>query len=303
MIECPPRRGAARGRAGDERRPDHTAVLLRRWCVAVSRVLTALVLTAIVVPAIKFGPPWLWWGMVLAGTLVGGLELVALLSRIGRPAWPVLAVGGALATALGFSRTPPIVAPVLTLLLLLAFTAALASREAPALRIDRVLGTLFVPVYLGLTCGCLGALGQTQLPGATDRGDMVILAMVAVYVGDISAFYGGRAFGKRKLAPVISPNKTWEGAAAGLLGSVCGALLAPLWFAQALSVRDALVLGLLLGVVGILGDLSESLLKRAAGVKDSGALLPGHGGMLDRADSLLFAAPALYWYYWIVLSG
>jgi phosphatidate cytidylyltransferase len=132
---------------------------------------------------------------------------------------------------------------------------------------------------------------------------MLILAMVAVYVGDIFALYGGRAFGRHRLAPVISPKKTWEGAIAGLVGSVAGSLLAPLWFARALPVRHAVALGLLLGTVGIAGDLAESLLKRAAEVKDSGSLLPGHGGILDRIDSLLFAAPVLYSYYVLFLAG
>lgn len=268
-----------------------------------SRILTALVLTAVIVPAVKFGPPWLWWGLVLGGLFLGALELVALLSRLGRPPSPALAVGGALATAFSFARTPPPVASVLTLVLILAFVFALRSREPLGRRVDRVLGTLLVPLYLGLTCGCLGALGQTQLPGATDRGDMVIFLLVAVYVGDIAAYYGGRAFGRRRLAPVISPNKTWEGAVSGLLGSIGGALLAPLWFARALPLGDAALLGAALGAIGIVGDLAESLLKRAAGVKDSGSLLPGHGGVLDRTDSLLFAAPALYWYYWFRFGG
>ena len=166
-----------------------------------------------------------------------------------------------------------------------------------------MLGTLFVVAYLGLTGGYLGALGTVQLAGATDRGDMLILAMVAVYVGDIFALYGGRALGRHKLAPVISPKKTWEGAIAGLVGSVAGALLAPAFFWRALPVHHAIALGLLLGVVGIAGDLAESLLKRAAEVKDSGSLLPGHGGILDRIDSLLFAAPVVYSYYALFLAG
>jgi phosphatidate cytidylyltransferase len=95
---------------------------------------------------------------------------------------------------------------------------------------------------------------------------------------------------------VLSPKKTWEGALGGVAASVGGALLAHVWFYQRLPIPHAIVLGILLGVAGILGDLAESMVKRAAGVKDSARTLPGHGGFLDRTDSLLFSAPVLYYY-------
>ncbi len=267
------------------------------------RVLTALVLAAIVVPAVKWAPPWAWWALVLVGGLGAVVELQAMLTRLGRAPWPALSAAGTVAIALSIGFAPLATPPLLTALVLVTLLVALAARGPLAPRVDRVLGTLFVVAYLGLTGGYLGALGTIQLPGATDRGDMIILALVAVYVGDIFAYYGGRTFGRHRLAPVISPKKTWEGLIAGLTGSVAGALLAPLWFARALPVRHAIALGLLLGGVGVVGDLVESLLKRAAEVKDSGTLLPGHGGILDRIDSLLFAAPVLYWYYLLFLAG
>jgi phosphatidate cytidylyltransferase len=105
------------------------------------------------------------------------------------------------------------------------------------------------------------------------------------------------------MAPVVSPKKTWEGAAGGVLGSVAGALVAHAWFFNRLPVGHAVALGVLLCGAGILGDLAESMLKRAAGVKDSSALLPGHGGVLDRVDSLLVAAPVLYYYWGVFLAG
>lgn len=268
-----------------------------------TRVLTALVLAAIVISVVKWAPPWAWWTLLMVAGIGAVLELQRILSRLGRTPWLVLSLAGTFAIALSIGFAPPATPPVFTAVLLFTLLFALAARGPLAARIDRVLGTLFVVAYLGLTGGYLGVLGTVQLPGTKDRGDMLILAMVAVYVGDIFALYGGRTFGRHKLAPVISPKKTWEGAVAGLVGSVAGALLAPLWFARGLPVRHALALGLLLGSVGIAGDLAESLLKRAAAVKDSGALLPGHGGILDRIDSLLFAAPVLYSYYALFLAG
>ncbi|MCU0224181.1 MAG: phosphatidate cytidylyltransferase [Acidobacteria bacterium] len=268
-----------------------------------TRVLTALVLAAIVIPAVKWAPPWAWWALLLVAGVGAVLELQGMLGRLGRTPWLALSLAGTITVALSIGFAPSAAPPLLTAVVLAALLAALAATGPLAPRVDRVLGTLFVVAYLGLTGGYLGALGTVQLPGATDRGDMLILAMVAVYVGDIFALYGGRAFGRHPLAPVISPKKTWEGAIAGLAGSVAGALLAPLWFARALPVRHAVALGLLLGIVGIAGDLAESLLKRAAEVKDSGTLLPGHGGILDRIDSLLFAAPVLYSYYALFLAG
>jgi phosphatidate cytidylyltransferase len=269
----------------------------------VKRIMTALVLAAIVVPAVKWAPPWAWWALLLVAGVGAVTELQTILTRLGRTPWLALSLAGTIAIALSIGYAPTATPPLFTAVVLATLIVALAAPGPFAPRVDRVLGTLFAVAYLGLTGGYLGALGTVQLPGATDRGDMLILAMVAVYVGDIFALYGGRAFGRHKLAPVISPKKTWEGAIAGLVGSAAGSLLAPFWFARALPVHHALALGLLLGSVGIAGDLAESLLKRAADVKDSGTLLPGHGGVLDRVDSLLFAAPVVYCYYALLLAG
>ena len=105
------------------------------------------------------------------------------------------------------------------------------------------------------------------------------------------------------MAPRLSPNKSWEGAIGGLAAAIGGGLLAHFWFFQRLPLVHAVVLGLLLGSAGIVGDLVESMIKRAAGAKDSSRLLPGHGGIMDRLDSLMFASPVLYYYYLVVLEG
>lgn len=137
-----------------------------------------------------------------------------------------------------------------------------------------------------------------------DHSRYILLLAAIVWAGDTGGYFGGRAlggkiFGERKLAPHISPKKTWEGAITGIVASVLGALLVNACFGNSLSSLEGIIAaGVLGGMFGQLGDLVESMLKRFAGVKDSGALLPGHGGFLDRVDGILFAAPAV----WMVIN-
>jgi phosphatidate cytidylyltransferase len=129
-----------------------------------------------------------------------------------------------------------------------------------------------------------------------DQGPFLIFFLFLVTWGnDTAAYYVGTWLGRHAMSPIISPRKTWEGAVGGLMGSVGVALLCRAWFLPSLSVGNTVAIGLVLGIVAPLGDLCESVLKRSAGVKDSGALIPGHGGILDRIDSLIFATPAFYY--------
>ncbi|HEY6873736.1 MAG TPA: phosphatidate cytidylyltransferase [Geobacteraceae bacterium] len=150
-----------------------------------------------------------------------------------------------------------------------------------------LMGFLYVPLLLG---------HLVLLRGLPHGVQWVFLLIVIVMAGDTGAYYTGSSFGRRKLYPIVSPNKSMEGAAGGLAGSVVGALIAKFTFFPELTVPDAVMTALLLGVLGQLGDLFESLLKRSFGVKDSGSIIPGHGGILDRLDSILFAAPAAFYY-------
>ncbi len=126
----------------------------------------------------------------------------------------------------------------------------------------------------------------------------VLLALATVYGGDIAAFYVGRTWGHRKLAPSLSPGKTIEGGAGAVGGSLAGALLFKILFFPKLPLWPVILLGLGVGFLGQTGDLFESLLKRLAQVKDSGSLIPGHGGLLDRIDSVLLSAPWVYFWAW-----
>jgi phosphatidate cytidylyltransferase len=123
----------------------------------------------------------------------------------------------------------------------------------------------------------------------------LLFALAVNWVGDIAAYYGGRAFGRHKLAPRISPGKTWEGAAASLAGSLIFGFFFLTRLIPSVTAIQSIALAAAGNVAGQFGDLTESAMKRGAGVKDSSALLPGHGGWLDRVDSTLFALPVIYW--------
>jgi phosphatidate cytidylyltransferase len=131
----------------------------------------------------------------------------------------------------------------------------------------------------------------------------LFLIMLIVMTNDSAAYYTGCSFGKHRLYLLVSPKKSIEGAVGGLVGSLFGALLAKFIFFPQLTFGDAVLTAIVIGVVGQTGDLFESLLKRSFGVKDSGTLIPGHGGLLDRMDSILFAAPITYYYVLFFFRG
>jgi phosphatidate cytidylyltransferase len=138
-----------------------------------------------------------------------------------------------------------------------------------------------------------------RLHGAGKQGPLLLLfAMVIVWVSDSVAYFVGRAIGKHPLAPKLSPKKTWEGTVAGFLGSLAIALLFERWLA--IPRADLLAMAAVGNIAGQVGDLLESAYKRSAGIKDSGSLLPGHGGVLDRIDALILAIPVV-WYYWVLI--
>jgi phosphatidate cytidylyltransferase len=126
--------------------------------------------------------------------------------------------------------------------------------------------------------------------------EFLFYLLLVVWSGDTGAYYVGSYFGTHRLAPVVSPKKTIEGAIGGLIVSLLASCIAKWTFLPLFNYRDCISLGILLAVISQLGDLCESLLKRAVNVKDSGTILPGHGGILDRLDGVMFAAPVLYYY-------
>ncbi|MCM5569189.1 phosphatidate cytidylyltransferase [Burkholderiaceae bacterium FT117] len=284
------------------------------------RVVTALVLLAVLLPTIFWWPAWTWAALTLAFLSVGAREWAGLLAivaaraagsepaaggagparRVGRVAWPtalgVLAIGVVLLAWRWLAGWPAWLA-----LSVSAAAAAWWCLAGPArLRAHRAEGG-GAALAAGLLLACWIALIELHAMGPA----VLLVAMAIVWIADIAAYFVGRAIGRRKLAPRISPGKSWEGAAGGALAVVAAA-----WAVSALAdggplaaslparlfdtLGPALAVPLFVGLaaLSVVGDLHESLLKREAGVKDSGTLLPGHGGVLDRIDALIPVMPA-----------
>jgi phosphatidate cytidylyltransferase len=156
-----------------------------------------------------------------------------------------------------------------------------------------VLGLMYIPFMLS---------HFILLRISQDGAIWIFFVLVLAFSGDIAAFYVGRNIGKKKLMPLISPGKTVEGTVGLLIGSILGCVLFRSFFYQTISIFHAVILGLLGGILGQLGDLCESAIKRTSGVKDSGSLILGHGGLLDRLDCLIFIAPFVYYYRLFVIT-
>jgi phosphatidate cytidylyltransferase len=250
------------------------------------RILTALVLGALVVIVLLALPARAAVIAIFVVVLAGAWEWAALggaqrpVQRIGYVAGVALALWLAWPASSDPSilRTMMIVAALWWLLAL----AWLAIRPASGGRVSALASGLLVLVPLGVG---LGRLALTEPLGRY----LLLFLIVLIAAADVGAFFGGRHFGRHKLAPLVSPGKTWEGVAAGMCGAALVAVVsAGLWSA---ALPTWLAVCLLVAVVSVVGDLTESMFKRRAGLKDSGSLLPGHGGVLDRIDSMAAATP------------
>ena len=239
------------------------------------------------------GPPLATVVLVAVAAALGLLEVFAMLQAGGVA--PLRIVGAAGAAALFAGALVPELAPMLPVVTLAVAAAVLSRAEAMSTTVTAAAATLFASAYVGSLAGTIAAL--RVLPPVSDGAWRVTLLLAIVMASDTFAYFAGSAFGRHKLAPRISPGKTVEGLAGGLVGGVVAALVVRQVGLPALPAPAAVALGLVVASFGVTGDLVESLMKRWAGVKDSGRLFPGHGGMLDRLDSLLFGAPVLYYYF------
>jgi phosphatidate cytidylyltransferase len=257
------------------------------------RVVSAAVLLIVLFGTLWFLPPWVTVLLAALVAWIGAGELAAMARVLGMAVPPVFVSAAAAIVSVAFlaaAEDAPAGALAAVLLALIvaagAMTLALGPPDPSVL--GRTATLVMAPLYVGLPLGAIAWVFCVHGPAATTW----LLVMIAV--SDSGQYYCGRAFGRRKLAPAVSPAKTIEGAVGGvIIATMAGAVSGP-WALPGLSPATAAGLTLALVLAGIVGDLFESLLKRSAGVKDSSNLIPGHGGVLDRIDSHLFAAPVFY---------
>ena len=256
------------------------------------RVYSALVLLPLLYLLTRHLPPAAFFILVMAAVLLAQWEFLALF--IEKNHLPSHALVGFSGTGLLLiaMQWPAVIdfslALSITLLALLCYQVGFAPAGPRHLSMFILLFGIFYTAY---TLGHFLLLRNQQ-----DGALLVLFVLLVTWAGDAAAYYVGKTWGARPLAPRLSPNKTVEGFLGGLVVAPLIAWIGHLWFLPVVTPVDCLILGILFTVLGLLGDLSESALKREAGVKDSGALIPGHGGMLDRVDSLLLNAPVFYYY-------
>jgi phosphatidate cytidylyltransferase len=262
------------------------------------RVAVAAIGIPAVLAALWFGG-WALGALLAVSAVIATIELYGLASAQGVQPFAMTGAAGSGAVVLLATAYPTpgqAAAPVLATLVavaLVALAGAVWLRWPGGEPLASVAITLLGPVYVG--CTLAFAVFLRSLPAV----GFVLLPLVVVWVGDSTAYFAGRAWGKTKLFPAASPGKTVVGGVAGLIGSaLAGTLVAALTLTSVpgvgVSALAGAVIGALIGVAAPIGDVAESVLKREAGVKDSGRILPGHGGMLDRIDALLFAFPIAY---------
>jgi phosphatidate cytidylyltransferase len=251
-----------------------------------SRLLITVVLVPIVLGAVWLGHWWMFALVAIAAALA--LHEYWLMARPLSPLAPAGYIGVALAlVGAEMSGLDWMLAGVLSVFALAFVLKAISEARAAATAAisATVMGTLWIGGGLGF---------MILLRAIPDHGRLALVTLLlAVWAGDTFAYFGGRVLGRHKMAPSTSPGKTWEGFVFGTAATIFVAFVS-LYKQDFLTIRESIVLGVVLALAGPIGDLFESLLKRDAGVKDSGNLLVGHGGMLDRLDAFLFAAPAAY---------
>lgn len=283
-----------------------------------SRLVTAAValpvlIASIVIPPLKL----LFVAIAVAAMAVALYEFWFLAKRVGARPDVVIGYAGAAAVFATFLLDPELrfTPPLLLFVIPALVIAALAAEMLRGAPFDKMIlsvgatvaGVLYVILLGGFLVAVRVGFQQTipaeggyWFPAAVvDRTlstHLLGFFFLVLMGSDTGAYYAGRAFGKHKLAPRVSPGKTWEGAVGGMLASLFAAALAHFWFFPELPLMAALPLAAVMNVLGVAGDLSESALKRGANAKDAAHILPGHGGFLDRLDSLLFSAPLLYYF-------
>ena len=253
-----------------------------------TRVVSGAVLIALAVGVVWFASSlvFLIVAAVLVGLGVNELVVLARASQLNVAFWPALVAALLVLLSVGAPGHPLEVA-LMTAVVGLGLATLGAWRGDPH-ALATTAAALFPALYLGLPVGALVAVRNLRGP----RG--LFLLMLTIIVSDSMQYYTGRLFGRRPLAPLVSPKKTVEGAMGGFVFGTALFTIVGAWWLPAVPVGFRVLVGVTLVALGIAGDLFESMLKRSANVKDSSSLIPGHGGILDRIDALLFAAPVYY---------
>jgi phosphatidate cytidylyltransferase len=254
------------------------------------RLITVAPLVPLLILAITWHRPEAVWAIVFAATGVALHEYFGMALADETDRWFGIGLGVVLAALVYWGGTAilavgPLIVVAPALYYLFRFRDLASAMQRLGL-------TSFGLVYAGILLSFL-ALQKRDLPHG---GDWVLITLMTAWFGDTGAYFAGRFLGKTKLYPAISPGKTRAGAVGGLAGSFMAAVLANLWFFPELGWVHGAVVTIAGSALGQCGDLVESMMKRAFGVKDSGKILPGHGGILDRVDAVLFIAPFVYVY-------
>ncbi len=272
--------------------------------MAASNLTLRLVSAAVAVPpllALLFlGPAWAWLLFLLVvGALPGALEVFDMACP-GDTRAKIVGVALTWTVALALWWWPVEPRLLVTVLLVLPFVSIAFAlwrlREISVSALQLAIAT-FAPVWVGVG---VGSVALARVLGGNDGPAYALLCLMIAWLGDTGGYFAGRFLGKHKLFERVSPKKTVEGAIGGLVAVVLGTLAVRATLLPSMPVRDAVVLGVVGALLGTVGDLGESLLKRSVGVKDSGGIVPGHGGMLDRIDAVLLTAPLMLLYLvWI----
>ncbi|MEZ4262646.1 MAG: phosphatidate cytidylyltransferase [Polyangiaceae bacterium] len=266
------------------------------------RIATAAVGAPLILALLYKGPPWGFFLLALPAVAIGSWELFNM-THPGDRASQVIGTLLAAATSLGVyfsmgdARALATVLVVMPMLGPLVTLVRLGDMKTAGFRASAM---SFGPLFVGVPLTLLAVI-RRDIPG--DGPSYVVLAIMFAWFSDTGGYFAGRFLGKHKLYEAVSPKKTIEGSIGGLAGAAVGALLGHFWFLPSLPLVDGIVLAIVAGALGQAGDLGESVLKRSTGVKDSGAIVPGHGGILDRVDALLFTSTATFLYtLWFVVK-
>jgi len=258
--------------------------------IHMKRVITAFIGIPLLIGVIYLAPSWVFTILILFVALVGLNEFYSMMRP--KVAEKVVFLNYLLTIALFFSLLGkgPFYISILPLFVLFPLAPLIFSYPKHRAKMGDIGQIIMGPFYICLPLAFLAIIAR--LP----QGQLWVFFILAVtFAGDICSFYSGRLLGRHKLTQ-ISPGKTWEGALGGLTANLISAGILGYLFFPSLSIISIMVLGIVIGICGQVGDLAESMLKRISNIKDSGKILPGHGGMLDRIDGLLFAIPVLYIY-------